>query len=178
MPDQETWQFINSFAPWLAAVGTIAAVITSLYLAHRRERIKVKVRATLQVLLVQGGGPGHGTEYVGFDVTNVGGRTVTITHLFWKTGILKKRQYAWIPPQNPLSGQLPAKLEDGDRVSFMLEMNTFDSYNESYMKNDLSGWGGRLKVRFIRAGVLTSTNDRFESRVGDGLRDHFLKLRG
>jgi hypothetical protein len=31
--DRETWTFVNSFAPWLSAIGTLAAVITSLYLA-------------------------------------------------------------------------------------------------------------------------------------------------
>ncbi len=175
MPDQDTWQFINSFAPWLAAIGTVAAVITSLYIALRQERIKIKVRATLQILLVQGEGPGHGAEYIGFDVTNLGGRTATVTHLFWRTGIFKKRQYVWIPPENPFSGQIPAKLEDGDRVSFMLEVDTFDSYAKEHMKEALSGWGS-LKPRFVRAGVLTSTGGRFESRVGKDLRDHLLKL--
>ncbi len=27
---EETWKFINSFADWFAAIGTLAAVVTSL----------------------------------------------------------------------------------------------------------------------------------------------------
>jgi len=31
--NRETWQFINTFAPWFSALGTIFAVIISLRLA-------------------------------------------------------------------------------------------------------------------------------------------------
>ena len=41
--DRETWLFINSFAPWLAALGTVAAVIVALYLARRASRLDIRV---------------------------------------------------------------------------------------------------------------------------------------
>ena len=41
----ETWHFVNSFTPWLAAFGTLAAVITSLYLASKQMKVKLRVSA-------------------------------------------------------------------------------------------------------------------------------------
>src|SRR5438128_5518971 len=43
MFDRDTWRFINSFAPWLPAVGTLTAVIVSLYLGRRAARLDVRV---------------------------------------------------------------------------------------------------------------------------------------
>jgi hypothetical protein len=41
----ETCHFVNSFAPWLAAFGTLAALITSLYLATKQTKAKLRVSA-------------------------------------------------------------------------------------------------------------------------------------
>jgi hypothetical protein len=72
MFDTETWKFINTFAPWVSAIGTIAAVITSLYLAIRDYKIRLKVdnfEATVSFH--------HNNEHPNFQVlhiTNVGSR--------------------------------------------------------------------------------------------------------
>lgn len=56
--DEETWKFINTFAPWLSAIGsTLSAVATSLWLAQRDRRVKLSVRASLRIWLIPGGGP-------------------------------------------------------------------------------------------------------------------------
>jgi hypothetical protein len=46
--DRETWRFINTFAPWLSAVGTLVAVAVSLYLARKSNRIELEVSAGLR----------------------------------------------------------------------------------------------------------------------------------
>ena len=43
MFDRETWQFINTFAPWVAGLGTLLAVYTALRLAGRQSRILVQL---------------------------------------------------------------------------------------------------------------------------------------
>jgi hypothetical protein len=50
--DQETWRFINTFAPWLSAIGTLTAVAVSLYLARRSDRQKLEVRVGLRNVAV------------------------------------------------------------------------------------------------------------------------------
>jgi hypothetical protein len=85
---EETWKFINTFAPWLSAVGTISAVITSLYLARKSRRIHLKVDAGLRTL-VQQGSPAK--EYVAITVVNRGDRAATIQSIGWKIGFFRKR---------------------------------------------------------------------------------------
>lgn len=71
MFDQETWRFINSFAPWLAARGTLAAVIVSLYLARRASRLELGVFPAV-VNLVQQGRPGPHQEFFQIRVVDHG----------------------------------------------------------------------------------------------------------
>jgi hypothetical protein len=52
--DKEIWQVINTFAPWLSAIGTVSAVIASLYLATRDRRISLKISAGHKLLFQAG----------------------------------------------------------------------------------------------------------------------------
>lgn len=52
--DVEFWKFINTFAPWLSALGTIAAVVVSLYLARRDKSIRLEVSAGHRLLATPG----------------------------------------------------------------------------------------------------------------------------
>ncbi len=176
MLDQETWRFINSFAPWLAAIGTIVAVITALYLARKEDRIQLKVRGLIRYVVIAGTDLGPGPKYLSVEVSNVGRRAATVTHIYWKTGIFRKKNYVWLVPQNPYSANIPVKLNDGDQATFMDLMTKFESFNEKIAKEDLSGWASELKARFVRVGVGTSTGDTFESRVDKSLRTHILEM--
>src|SRR5688572_19989531 len=42
---RKTWEFINTFANWPSAIGTLAAVGVALYLAFRERRISLKLSA-------------------------------------------------------------------------------------------------------------------------------------
>ena len=175
MLDQETWRFINSFAPWLAAIGTVVAVITALYLARKEARIQLKVRALIRYVVIAGTDLGPGPNYLSVEVSNVGQRTATVTHIYWKTGIFRKKNYVWlIPPDSP--SNVPVKLNDGEQATFMDLLTKFESFNEKIAKEDLSGWASGLKARFVRVCVGISTGDTFESRLDKSLRTHILEM--
>ncbi|MFQ5852936.1 MAG: hypothetical protein ACE5JU_20440 [Candidatus Binatia bacterium] len=176
MFDQETWKFINSFAPWLAAIGTVAAVITALYLARKDARIQLKVRALIRFVAIVGTDLGPGPDYVSVEVSNVGRRVATVTYIYWKTGIFRKKNYVWLVPQNPYSANIPVKLHDGEQATFMDLMTQFERGIKKFAEEDLSGWASGLKGRFVRVGVGTSTGDRFEALVDKSLRARFLEM--
>ncbi|MBG0881932.1 hypothetical protein H0X90_34595 [Burkholderia sp. 9775_39] len=52
--DKEHWDFINSFANWISAFGTVGAVVVSLWLAMRPERIALSVSAGIRVVIIPG----------------------------------------------------------------------------------------------------------------------------
>ncbi|MGH8065002.1 MAG: hypothetical protein ACRERE_07120 [Candidatus Entotheonellia bacterium] len=142
MPDREFWRFINTFAPWFSALGSLAAVITALYLAQRDRRLNLSVRAKLQVQLVQGGGPGHGEKLVNVNIVNKGRRVATVTAICWQMGVFKKQTY-WQGP--PYSSPLPVKLEDGDEVSYRFPTEDFSrvSLKLSQKVRCIAGQGSR-----------------------------------
>jgi multisubunit Na+/H+ antiporter MnhE subunit len=73
---RETWQFINSFSPWLSAVGTIIAVIVALYLARLDKRIRLRVSAGHRLVFSAGASiPENPDEYLVINIVNSGYRT-------------------------------------------------------------------------------------------------------
>lgn len=122
MPDKETWKFINTFAPWLSAIGTLAAVATSLWLAQRDRRIRLAVRASLRIQFMRGGGPGHGDRFVSVNVINRGRRTANVSGIGWRLGLVNRREFL-VPDYQ--GSTLPAKLEDGDEAAFLFPLDQF-----------------------------------------------------
>ncbi len=173
---QETWLFINSFAPWLAAAGTVAAVITSLYLSRRGDRISLKLSVGIRELVVSKEGSGHTTDVLWFNVTNLGRRSATLTQLYWKTNPLRKPGFVWVAPRNSYSSEFPVTLKDGDTANYVMPLDEFENNVAPYMKKKLSGRWGRLKSWLVFAYVATSTGDVFCKRPEVELRQRLLEL--
>lgn len=120
--DQETWKFINSFAPWLSAMGTLVAVVVALYLSQRDRRIHLKVRASLRVRLVRGGGLGGGARFVSVNISNIGRRATSVTGLGFKFPTACRGE---VLPPLPEGSALPVKLEDGDEAAYLYPLEAF-----------------------------------------------------
>ena len=50
--DKQTWQFINTFAPWLSAIGTISAV--AVVVTSVGKTLRVRVNRNVRNLLTRG----------------------------------------------------------------------------------------------------------------------------
>lgn len=117
--DKETWQFINTFAPWLSAIGTLSAVVISLYLATKDRRITLKVDASLKTLIQTGV---RSQDFATISVVNVGRREATITGIGWKIGFIRKTNLFQVPGAPLYSAQLPSKLHDGESASYFMSV--------------------------------------------------------
>ena len=78
----QIWMAVGT---WVSSIGTIAAVITALYLAARVEKLRLRVRVGLMQVVIGDGTPFQ--EHLGIDVTNVGERPVTINTIGWAVGL-------------------------------------------------------------------------------------------
>jgi hypothetical protein len=163
--DKETWQFINTFAPWLSALGTISAVIVSLYLATRDRRISLKVSAGVKIIM-QGG---HSETFIGVSAVNMGRREVTITGIGWQTGLFRKREFVQLG-FSPHSSDLPARLQDGETANYFIPLENTGNHWVLKVKDDLGKclW---FKVYFMKALVVTSIGKTFRVRVNRNIRD-------
>ena len=172
MGTREFWTFVNSFAEWFSAIGTIAAVITALYLARREGRPAVRVRAGMRTLIASGL---PRQEFVMLDVTNLGRREVRLTHLYWTTGILRKQHYVWLAPRNALSSAFPIKLEDGEQANYMMPAEELEEKFANIARR-LSGRWAPIRARMIRTAVATSSGHDFSRRVEPSLWKPILQL--
>jgi len=151
-----TWEFINTFADWLAGLGTLAAVITSLYLACASRRIRLHVTVghkTVIEPLYSGPLP----EYISIEVTNMGPRVVYITGLEWRGGILRTIEGSQVPPNNDLSSPIPVKVADSQQVRWMIPLDSDGNFISNFAQIFLTPWLWRIQLRAMRVYVLTST---------------------
>lgn len=168
---QEQWQLINSFAEWFSAVGTVAAVIVSLYLARQDQRVRLRITATIGNIF---GDPTVDVkvDHLWITVTNVGRRTAVLNSVAWRVGFLPAklsrfgRKYAIQNFDLPNCTRLPAKLEDGDSASFMIPLDRW----LGYFAGDMFPRPHWLSLYFVTALAFASTGKAASVRVSGSLR--------
>jgi hypothetical protein len=165
---KETWLFINTFADWFSAVGTIAAVITSLYLARAQERVKLRLYSGHRLLLATGR-PDLRSEYVLVSVTNLGHRAVTITGIGWKSGIFRKKYGVQTTSSDGLSSTIPIQIADGHEAKWFIPLRKEVGWLSDFCQHFLlPSW--RIRLFSLRVQVFTSIGRTFDVRVERGLR--------
>jgi hypothetical protein len=176
---QSQWQFINTFADWVSAVGTVAAVWVSLWLARGATRPKGRVSANVMLLAGDGELSPHFLE---ISVGNVGDRPFTVTGVGWRVGLPFARRYAYQKtdgaPDYAPSDSLPLELQIGRRASWRIDLervykrdNTI--WAQSFASMFLSKWPA-VGLWTLRVQAFTSTGHVFTSKPSS---DVIKKLR-
>lgn len=170
--DIDTWKFINSFAPWLAAMGTIAAVIVSLYLARRDRNIRLSVNAKICAIVEIGGTPDDVEEVLVISATNIALRRARLTSFYWKCGYSRKHTYIQLPPstQDSNSTRLPADLLDGAEANWVIPLGQFEIAIDKLFSTWFSKKLPRIHIGNLKIGAFISTGDSFERRVEKHLK--------
>ena len=169
----DTWRFINTFAPWLSAIGTLLAVTLSLHLARRDKTIRLEVSAGHRILVTQGKS-GPRPEYLVIKIVNIGHREAQITNIGWKTGILKKQYAVQTTITDGMSNQIPVRLKDGEEANYYIPLNTQTNWHEDFAKKMLMPFP-KAQMHFLRVQVLTSIGKTFEASVEKNLKTKLLQ---
>ena len=117
----------NALGAWVAAIGTISAVIVALYLARLDRIIRVRLSAGHRIV-------GTGTDMSKFQdncsikAVNMGYRKVTITGVGWRVGFFKKRIYEQILSMPPYPSTMPITLADGEEATWFIPFKTLDAH--------------------------------------------------
>ena len=170
MPDRETWDFINSFAPWFSALGTLCAVLVSLYLASRMSRHRVRVSCSIVRMIPTGQRLGDGAEFLQIRVVNRGSLEVVVSGIMWKQRGLRRQSYVVFPPDDPYSTKVPAKLQYGDQALFFFPTKTFPRSASELLKTLGAAGPSSLKLRLLSLGVYASTGEEFLSPLDGHIR--------
>ncbi|MEI6269611.1 MAG: hypothetical protein WCP01_12085 [Methylococcaceae bacterium] len=129
----EEWKFINSFAPWLSAIGTLLAVCVSLYISFSTRKITLSISSGIFVFNENGADE----EYLAIYVTNTGYRTVFLNSLMcisFQVGLFKKTNigigHKYINSHR--SSSFPCKLGENETANLFLKIN---NSNTNWLQN-------------------------------------------
>jgi hypothetical protein len=161
------WELINSFANWLSAIGTLAAVVVSLYLASRYARPQAKLTVGHRIA-IEPGVKDFYPEYIQFHVVNTGERPITITQIGWKVGLRKKR-YAVQMFETLASSPLPVELSHGQEAKWMVPLNAREEHWLVRFARDMLLPNFRIGCFTLRAQAFTSLGHVFETKPESGL---------
>ena len=111
-------QFWGVLGTWVASIGTVAAVITSLWFALHQNAIKLEVTAGHRIIVTPG--RADTPDYCCIRVVNIGLRPAKITNVVWyvkRFRVQKQMVQMFGFPGNP---DIPQLLMEGDEVTFMI----------------------------------------------------------
>jgi len=171
--NKEFWVFFNTFAPWLSAIGTISAVIVSLYLARRDKTVRLQVSAGHRILVIPGmGGPRE--EYMVIQVVNIGHREAQITGIGWEVGLFYK-EYAMQPVLNDeFSSPLPVRLKDGEEANYYYQLYGDSNWLTNF-SHDFLLHSPKKRSKYIKLVVFTSIGKNFKQIIEEGLRKKLVE---
>jgi hypothetical protein len=160
----DAWKRAVDIAQILSAVATLATVIVAARLWSKQFKPKLKVSISEVRLMM-----GHGSQdYVSVGLVNTGLVPCIVSGFQYRPYARYKARWFQIPDfTNPLSAQLPLRMEPASTNQFLLSPDQWfglagDMIHKGYMK---SFWVRLLWKRRIRVEVLTTTGDVFVARV-------------
>jgi hypothetical protein len=156
------WELYNSFSNWLSAIGTLAAVIVSLHLARRSGRPRAAVSVGHRLVVTQGD-RGKPPEVIVFRIVNTGDRTIRVTNIGWRIGLLKKRHAMQLYDQKQ-SSVLPVELAHGQEASWTVPLDAREEPWLQYFASKMMKPNLWLSCATIKAQFHTSVGEVFMAR--------------
>jgi hypothetical protein len=157
-------QLANTIGTWLAAIGTIGAVITSLYYSRVSNRINLRVLAGLRVTFDGDGSPPN--NYFGINITNKADRNVVITSIGWNVGKKKDIRFCVQPFYSNLSAQCPKILQHGESARFLIpiddENEWFNPFSTGFVKDS-----DNKTLKSLKLWIETSVGERIVLSPGN-----------
>ena len=158
----------------MSAVGTIAAVIATIYFAWRGQRIRLKISAGHRLIVGQGT-PKPFPEYLCIRVVNIGYRDTNIKSIGWEVGLFNKRYAVQNIVQNQYSSKLPVLLREGEEANYFIPIDKEANWLEKFCQDMLMPHP-RIHVNFIKIWVTTSVGKTFESKIESNLKKKLKEL--
>ncbi len=161
------WELINSFANWFAAIGSIAAAATALYIANRSARPTARVSVGHRILLGSGIKKPY-PEFAVFRIVNTGDRPIRVSQIGWRTGLFRKR-FAIQMYEPTQSSPLPVELSHGQEASWMVPLRDREVHWIDRFAKDMLSPHHRVSLWTLRAQFFSSVGYIFEAKPEESL---------
>lgn len=162
------WELINSFSNWLSAVGTIAAVVVSLWLATKASRLRCKASVGHRLVIEQGV-TGNIPEIVEFRIVNTGDRPFHVTGIGWRVGVSRWRREAIQFYDRLQSSSMPVELAHGQEAHWVIPILSDDKAWFKTFPRKMLAPHPRFHALTLRAFFLTSVGKTFVVKPERGL---------
>lgn len=157
----EVW---NTVGAWVAGLGTLAAVVTSLYLARHSESIRLKVWADVYHTYLGDGTPPEKSIII--SVVNQGDRPVNIDTVGWAIGKGKRRRYCIQTVSGRSTQHYPMELGRRKRASFAISLVDTPDWATEFSNKFVESIK-RRHLKTLVPQVHTSIGTTVEGKVGE-----------
>lgn len=169
--DFQLWTLIGT---WVASIGTVSAVVASLYFSFNQNRIKFKVIVGHRKVV--SGLTKDIPDYCIINVVNIGSKPAKIISVGWRAGYFKKKVSFIQIFKNPGYDDVPKTLEEGEDATFGVPFN---------LNNDDEDWivsfpkavteKSKSNLNSLKLWVHTSHGQTFTVKPEKGLLEQLTK---
>lgn len=161
----------GSVADWVSGLGSLAAVVTALWLARSSQKIRLDASAGLRLILEKGR---PDIEVLAFKATNLSVRTTTITTVIMCIGKGKKAKNAIVNIfPSDMADRLPITLADGETARWHVPIGP---ENDWLVRLTSRFVGGPADVNALRFGFSTSNGGEIYAPLEGSLKARLLEV--
>jgi hypothetical protein len=170
---------LNVLLNSITAIGTLGAVIVSLWLARQDRRIYLDAFADrftgINPEKLDNSVP---ADVLKISITNTGIRHVTIISVCWELGFLNKiRAIQLYDMSHPFNTRLPKVIDDGETINILLPWKLFCEVTLPNLIGSIKSKIFWKHPYFFKLLIYTSISRRpYKVPVGKGIRQEFMNL--
>ncbi|WP_455648524.1 hypothetical protein [Kluyvera sp.] len=151
------WTFWIMWATWFAGAATFSAVVVSLWLARRGEKIDIKCTVGERDLIIKNVVGSQVKKGIAIEIINRTRFAITISNVGWDCG---KGVYFTQMFGDKESDTLPKKIDYGERCFLWIDLNEADNWYYQISKKLLSN-GNEKRIKGMKLLVSTTTTKPF-----------------
>jgi hypothetical protein len=164
-----TLEVLDVIGTWIAAIGTVGAVITSLWLSYNSNKIKLQIMASSRIIIdsLEVDRP----VICNINIVNIGNKAATVNLIGWeiKRGKIKRSFYQ--SANGTIGDKTPITLLEGNEANIIIEFNGKNPWITQMAKHTQ---GFRAEDLKVVVGTSTST---FTKNIDDSLVKEIKKER-
>jgi hypothetical protein len=168
-------QVWNAVGTWLAGIATFAAVVVSLYLARKADRVRLQANAGIRLIFAEDGSPPE--EHVGISAVNRGDRPMTINSIGWRIGKGKNARHCIQPVYGQYTHQCPKQLAYGEQATFLVSFKAMPGWPKDFAAGFVKDLRPK-NLKTLRAIINTSVGESIEVVPENNLLERLREVAG
>ena len=143
----------------MAGIATLCAVLVSLHLARRSERIRIRGSAGIRLITEGDGTPAE--QHVQISAVNHGDRVVIVNSVGWRVGKRDDTRFCIQPVSGRWTQDYPKQLAHGEQASFLVSFKATPEWPTHFARTFVRDISDK-NLKTLRALIYTSLGQTIE----------------